>query len=143
MLPLYLLNASKGAHVLVEQKSRATVEGRLENVDFWMNVTVVDAVCTAADGTKHTAERVYVRGVQIKLIKLPNDVVDHFKEQQLREKEHNNRNRRNNNQQGQQQGQRRYNNNNGNNNNRRNNNQHRNNNNNRNNQQQQTATASA
>lgn len=102
MLPLYLLNAVKGAPVVVEQKSRVTVTGVLENVDNWMNVTVKDAVvANPFTNESRKVDNIYVRGVQIKLVKLPNDVVDHYKEQQLREKEHT-RNRR---MQGQGQGQ--------------------------------------
>lgn len=141
MLPLYLLNAIKGVPIIVEQKNRTVVEGVLENVDNWMNITLKAATITdLVKKTKRSVPDIYIRGVQIKLIKMPNDVVDHYKEQQLREKEnqnrHNNRNRRfnnNNNNSNTNSNNQRRGANNGNNNNNNGNNNNNNNNNNRNN----------
>ncbi|KAG7807083.1 hypothetical protein KL921_004507 [Ogataea angusta] len=82
MLPLYLLTSVKTQPILVELKSGETVNGLLENCDSWMNLTLNDAVTVDLHGKRfEKVPEVYVRGNQIKYVRMSNDIIDKFKEQ--------------------------------------------------------------
>ncbi|KAK9468210.1 hypothetical protein V1512DRAFT_258982 [Lipomyces arxii] len=102
MLPLTLLNTSQGHPMLVELKSGETLNGHLVNCDVWMNLTLKEVVQTNADGTRFfRLPECYVRGNNIKYLRVPDEVLDIAREknQQQREEQRNNRNN-NNSQQG-------------------------------------------
>ncbi|KAK9457064.1 hypothetical protein V1511DRAFT_486854 [Dipodascopsis uninucleata] len=110
MLPLTLLNTSQGHPMLVELKSGETLNGHLVNCDAWMNLTLKEVVQTNAEGTRFfRLPECYVRGNNIKYLRVPDEVLDIAREknQQQREESRNNRqgfNRNNRNRQGGQQG---------------------------------------
>ena len=86
--------------MLVELKDGVTLNGHLVNCDTWMNLTLKEVIQTSAEGDKFfRMPEVYVRGnnvlvrrgaegitlliaIQIKYLRIPDDVVDLVKEQQ-------------------------------------------------------------
>lgn len=89
MLPLSLLNAAQGHPMLVELKNGETLNGHLINCDTWMNLTLKECVQTSADGdTFMRLSEVYVRGNNIKYLRIPEEVVDTVKEQQQNQQAH-------------------------------------------------------
>ncbi|TID22544.1 hypothetical protein CANINC_003319 [Pichia inconspicua] len=98
MLPLYLLNAVKGEIVVVELKNGGIANGTLENCDSYMNVTLTDACISLKEGDPFNhIDRVYLKGIGIKLFKMGNEFIEKFKDQQQREKDNYNRQNNNNN----------------------------------------------
>ncbi|KAK9446404.1 uncharacterized protein V1518DRAFT_424048 [Limtongia smithiae] len=98
MLPLTLLNTSQGHPMLVELKSGETLNGHLVNCDAWMNLTLKEVVQTNADGTRFfRLPECYVRGNNIKYLRVPDDVLDIAREknQQQREEQRHNRGNQN------------------------------------------------
>ncbi|PSN71377.1 Sm-like ribonucleo protein, partial [Corynespora cassiicola Philippines] len=72
--------------MLVELKSGETLNGMLVNCDTWMNLTLKEVVQTSPDGDKFVRlAEIYVRGSTIKYIRVPDEIVDAVKEQQVKD----------------------------------------------------------
>ncbi|KAG9242376.1 hypothetical protein BJ878DRAFT_464495 [Calycina marina] len=83
MLPLGLLTAAQGHPMLVELKSGETLNGHLVVCDTWMNLTLKEVVRTSADGDRFwRVNEVYVKGNNIKYLRVPDEIVDLVKDQQ-------------------------------------------------------------
>merc|ERR1712054_278006 len=83
MLPLGLLNAAQGHPMLVELKDGETLNGHLVNCDTCMNLTLKEVVQTSPEGDKFfRLPECYVRGNNIKYLRVPDEIVDVVKEQQ-------------------------------------------------------------
>ncbi|KAK0507438.1 hypothetical protein JMJ35_009961 [Cladonia borealis] len=83
MLPLGLLNAAQGHPMLVELKNGETLNGHLSNWDTWMNLTLKEVVQTSPEGDKFfRLPEVYVRGNNIKYLRVPDEIIDLVKDQQ-------------------------------------------------------------
>ncbi|KAK3323457.1 hypothetical protein B0T19DRAFT_204999 [Cercophora scortea] len=83
MLPLGLLNAAQGHPMLVELKNGETLNGHLMMCDTWMNLTLREVVQTSPDGDKFVRlPEVYVKGNNIKYLRVPDEIIDIAKEQQ-------------------------------------------------------------
>ncbi|KAM0683526.1 hypothetical protein MDAP_001095 [Mitosporidium daphniae] len=75
VLPINLLSISKGVPLLVELKNGEAYNGKLLNVDPWMNLHLSDAIYTSSDGeTFWKLPEVMIRGVTIKYIRLDEKV---------------------------------------------------------------------
>ncbi|KAI6715720.1 hypothetical protein PZA11_001959 [Diplocarpon coronariae] len=86
MLPLGLLTAAQGHPMLVELKNGETLNGHLVNCDTWMNLTLKEVVQTSPDGDKFfRLPEVYVKGNNIKYLRVPDEIIDLVKEQQQRD----------------------------------------------------------
>jgi len=69
--------------MLVELKNGETLNGHLVNCDTWMNLTLKEVVQTSPDGDKFTRlAEVYIRGNNIKYLRVPEEIIDLAKEQQ-------------------------------------------------------------
>lgn len=63
--------------MLIELKSGDTYNGRLINCDSWMNINLIDVICTSKEGTKFwKMSECYIRGSSIKFLRLPEDMVN-------------------------------------------------------------------
>ncbi|KAK4207630.1 hypothetical protein QBC37DRAFT_454982, partial [Rhypophila decipiens] len=83
MLPLGLLNAAQGHPMLVELKNGETLNGHLVQCDTWMNLTLKEVVQTSPDGDRFVKlPEVYVKGNNIKYLRVPDEILDLAKEQQ-------------------------------------------------------------
>jgi len=83
MLPLGLLNAAQGHPMLVELKNGETLNGHLVTCDTWMNLTLKEVVQTSPDGDKFfRLPEVYVKGNNIKYLRVPDEIVDLARDQQ-------------------------------------------------------------
>ncbi|KAI6866113.1 hypothetical protein KC343_g13077 [Hortaea werneckii] len=83
MLPLGLLTAAQGHPMLVELKNGETLNGHLVNCDTYMNLTLKEVVQTSPEGDKFfRLPECYVRGNNIKYLRVPDEIVDVVKEQQ-------------------------------------------------------------
>ncbi|KFH44546.1 U6 snRNA-associated Sm-like protein-like protein [Hapsidospora chrysogenum ATCC 11550] len=83
MLPLGLLNAAQGHPMLVELKNGETLNGHLVNCDTWMNLTLKEVVQTSPEGDKFMRlPEVYVKGNNIKYLRVPDEIIDIVTEQQ-------------------------------------------------------------
>ncbi|KAL1966082.1 hypothetical protein VTN77DRAFT_4830 [Rasamsonia byssochlamydoides] len=83
MLPLGLLTAAQGHPMLVELKNGETLNGHLVNCDNWMNLTLKEVVQTSPEGDRFfRLPEVYVRGNNIKYLRVPEEILDIIKEQQ-------------------------------------------------------------
>ncbi|TKA83948.1 putative U6 snRNA-associated Sm-like protein LSm4 [Friedmanniomyces simplex] len=83
MLPLGLLTAAQGHPMLVELKNGETLNGHLVNCDTYMNLTLKEVVQTSPDGDKFfRLPECYVRGNNIKYLRVPDEIVDLVKDQQ-------------------------------------------------------------
>lgn len=83
MLPLGLLNAAQGHPMLVELKNGETLNGHLVNCDNWMNLTLKEVVQTSPEGDKFVRlPEVYVKGNNIKYLRVPDEIIDVVSEQQ-------------------------------------------------------------
>ncbi|KAI1613182.1 hypothetical protein EDD36DRAFT_363564, partial [Exophiala viscosa] len=82
-LPLGLLTAAQGHPMLVELKNGETLNGHLVNCDTWMNLTLKEVVQTSPEGDRFwRLPEVYVRGNNIKYLRVPEEIIDLAKEQQ-------------------------------------------------------------
>ncbi|KAI1112442.1 like-Sm domain-containing protein [Nemania sp. NC0429] len=83
MLPLGLLNAAQGHPMLVELKNGETLNGHLVQCDTWMNLTLREVVQTSPEADKFVRlPEVYVKGNNIKYLRVPDEIIDIVKEQQ-------------------------------------------------------------
>ncbi|MCJ1298295.1 RNA processing protein [Hypocenomyce scalaris] len=83
MLPLGLLTAAQGHPMLVELKNGETLNGHLIASDTWMNLTLKEVVQTSPDGDKFfRLPEVYVRGNNIKYLRVPDEIIELVKDQQ-------------------------------------------------------------
>ncbi|KAK1237774.1 hypothetical protein MKX07_003610 [Trichoderma sp. CBMAI-0711] len=82
-LPLGLLNAAQGHPMLVELKNGETLNGHLVMCDTWMNLTLKEVVQTSPEGDKFMRlPEVYVKGNNIKYLRVPDEIIDQVTEQQ-------------------------------------------------------------
>ena len=71
-LPLTLLRAATGSPLLVELKGGDTYNGRLASIDAYMNMNLVEVICTSADGARFwKLSGAYIRGSAVKYLRLP------------------------------------------------------------------------
>ncbi|OBT66155.1 hypothetical protein VE03_05073 [Pseudogymnoascus sp. 23342-1-I1] len=83
MLPLGLLTAAQGHPMLVELKNGETLNGHLVSCDTWMNLTLKEVVQTSPEGDKFfRLAEVYVKGNNIKYLRVPDEIIDLVKDQQ-------------------------------------------------------------
>lgn len=83
MLPLGLLTAAQGHPMLVELKNGETLNGHLVNCDTWMNLTLKEVVQTSPEGDRFfRLSEVYVRGNNIKYLRVPEEIIEQVKNQQ-------------------------------------------------------------
>ncbi|KAL1985055.1 hypothetical protein VTN96DRAFT_8290 [Rasamsonia emersonii] len=83
MLPLGLLTAAQGHPMLVELKNGETLNGHLVNCDNWMNLTLKEVVQTSPEGDRFfRLPEVYVRGNNIKYLRVPEEILEIVKERQ-------------------------------------------------------------
>ncbi|KAK5007588.1 hypothetical protein LTR28_005102 [Elasticomyces elasticus] len=69
--------------MLVELKNGETLNGHLISCDTWMNLTLTEVIQTTPDGEKFfRMSEVYVRGNNIKYLRVPDEIIDSVKEQQ-------------------------------------------------------------
>ncbi|CAK7204502.1 hypothetical protein SEUCBS139899_007259 [Sporothrix eucalyptigena] len=88
MLPLGLLSAAQGHPMLVELKNGETLNGHLVQCDTWMNLTLKEVVQTNADGDSFMRiPEVYVKGNNIKYLRVPDEIIDTVKEQQQQQQQ--------------------------------------------------------
>ncbi|RLV91199.1 hypothetical protein JA1_004056 [Spathaspora sp. JA1] len=93
MLPLYLLTAAKNKPVLIELKTGETYQGDLINCDPWMNLTLKQVIHTNSNADEFSKEtEVYIRGMHIKYLRIPDEIMDYAKEQNLLNMEQRNKN---------------------------------------------------
>jgi len=86
MLPLSLLSAAQGHPMLVELKDGEIFNGHLVSCDNWMNLVLREVVQTTPEGDRFfRLSEVYVRGNNIKYLRVPDEIVDMVKEQQQRD----------------------------------------------------------
>lgn len=78
MLPLTLLKVAQNQPMLVELKNGETYNGNLASCDTWMNLHLRGEVfCTSRDGEKFwKMPEVFIRGSMIKILRLPDEVMD-------------------------------------------------------------------
>ncbi|KAF2723010.1 Sm-like ribonucleoprotein, partial [Polychaeton citri CBS 116435] len=87
-LPLGLLNAAQGHPMLVELKNGETLNGHLVNCDTYMNLTLKEVVQTSPEGDKFfRLPECYVRGNNIKYLRVPDEIIDQVKEQQQQQQQ--------------------------------------------------------
>ncbi|RLL98597.1 hypothetical protein CFD26_105161 [Aspergillus turcosus] len=92
MLPLGLLTAAQGHPMLVELKNGETLNGHLANCDNWMNLILKEVVQTSPEGDRFfRLPEVYVRGNNIKYLRIPEEIVEMVKEQQQNQPQNRNR----------------------------------------------------
>ncbi|MCJ1288159.1 hypothetical protein MMC26_007514 [Xylographa opegraphella] len=69
--------------MLVELKNGETLNGHLVTCDTWMNLTLKEVVQTSPEGDKFfRLPEVYVRGNNIKYLRVPDEIIDSVKDQQ-------------------------------------------------------------
>jgi U6 snRNA-associated Sm-like protein LSm4 len=69
--------------MLVELKNGETLNGHLVNCDTYMNLTLKEVVQTSPEGDKFfRLPECYVRGNNIKYLRVPDEIVDLVKDQQ-------------------------------------------------------------
>lgn len=80
---------------MVELKNGETYNGELINCDLWMNLTLKNVIQLSADGEKFLLiPEIYIRGMHIKYLRMPEEIMDHAKEQNLINMEQRNRNQK-------------------------------------------------
>ena len=91
-LPLYLLTAAKNKPILIELKTGETYNGDLTNCDSWMNLTLHNVIQTNSNGDEFTKiPEIYIRGMHIKYLRIPDDIMSYAKEQSMINMENRNR----------------------------------------------------
>ncbi|KAI5890164.1 Sm-like ribonucleoprotein, partial [Schizophyllum commune H4-8] len=87
-LPLSLLTAAQNKPMLVELKNGETFNGHLVNCDNFMNITLREVYQTNADGDKFwKLKECYIRGSTIKYLRIPDELLDQVKDEQIRARE--------------------------------------------------------
>ncbi|KWU43649.1 Sm-like ribonucleo protein, partial [Rhodotorula sp. JG-1b] len=82
-LPLALLHAAQNKPMLVELKNGETLNGHLTACDNFMNLTIKEVYQTSADGERFwKLPEAYIRGNNIKYIRVAESLVDQVKEQE-------------------------------------------------------------
>ncbi|KAK6461642.1 hypothetical protein DFJ63DRAFT_297878, partial [Scheffersomyces coipomensis] len=95
MLPLYLLTSAKSKEILIELKNGESLNGELVNCDSWMNLTLKNVIQTSPNGEEFVKiPEIYIRGNHIKYLRLPEEVMDYAKEQNMINMEQRNRNQK-------------------------------------------------
>ncbi|KIV97184.1 hypothetical protein, variant 1 [Exophiala mesophila] len=80
--------------MLVELKNGETLNGHLVNCDTWMNLTLKEVVQTSPEGDRFfRLAEVYVRGNNIKYLRVPEEIIDLAREQQQQSQQGNQRGR--------------------------------------------------
>lgn len=80
---------------MVELKNGETLNGQLINCDQWMNLTLRDVIQSSANAEEFMKiPECYVRGLHIKYLRMPDELMDHAKEQTLANLEQRNRNQK-------------------------------------------------
>ncbi|KAF7846057.1 hypothetical protein BT93_L5409 [Corymbia citriodora subsp. variegata] len=83
VLPLGILTAAQGHPMLVELKNGETLNGHLVNCDTYMNLTLKEVIQTSPEGDKFVRlPECYVRGNNIKYLRMEDEIVDLVKDQQ-------------------------------------------------------------
>lgn len=83
MLPLTLLRTAQNHPMLVELKNGETYNGHLVSCDNWMNINLREVICTSRDGDRFwRMPEVYLRGVNIKYLRIPDEVIDMVREEE-------------------------------------------------------------
>jgi U6 snRNA-associated Sm-like protein LSm4 len=81
MLPLSLLKTAINHPMLVELKNGETYNGHLANCDSWMNIYLTQVICTSRDGDRFwKMPECYIRGSTIKYLRISDEVIDNYKE---------------------------------------------------------------
>lgn len=74
--------------MLVELKNGETYNGHLVQCDSWMNMHLREVICTSKDGDRFwRMPEVYVRGNTVKYLRVPDEVLEKAKENDLRREE--------------------------------------------------------
>ncbi|KAJ8128784.1 hypothetical protein O1611_g4849 [Lasiodiplodia mahajangana] len=69
--------------MLVELKNGETLNGHLVQCDTWMNLTLKEVVQTSPEADKFVRlPEVYVKGNNIKYLRVPDEIIDLVKDQQ-------------------------------------------------------------
>ncbi|XP_064473165.1 U7 snRNA-associated Sm-like protein LSm10 [Ornithodoros turicata] len=70
-----LLQSLVGMETTVELRNECIVQGKIENVDCYMNVDMTDARLTAPNSEEgHQMEQFFVQGQQIRYVHIPDEV---------------------------------------------------------------------
>ena len=86
MLPLTLLRTAQNHPMLVELKNGETYNGHLVSCDNWMNINLREVICTSKDGDRFwRMPEVYVRGVNIKYLRIPDEVIDMVRDEESKQ----------------------------------------------------------
>ncbi|MES1912493.1 MAG: hypothetical protein MHM6MM_004760 [Cercozoa sp. M6MM] len=76
MLPLSLLKASEGHPVLIELKNGESYNGKLESIDKWMNMKLVDVLFVSRSGEKFLqVPECFVRGNTVKYVRVSEEAL--------------------------------------------------------------------
>jgi len=88
MLPLTLLRTAQSHPILVELKNGETYNGHLVSCDNWMNINLREVICTSREGDKFwRMPECYIRGSTIKYLRIPDEVIDMVKEENLQKQQ--------------------------------------------------------
>lgn len=69
-----LLKGLEGKVTTIELRNESSVRGRIDSVDYLMNVTLTDAVVFSLDGRQLICEEFFVQGKNVRYIHIPDDV---------------------------------------------------------------------
>ena len=95
MLPLQLLQKAQNHPMLVELKNGETYNGHLVGCDSWMNIHLREVICTSRDGDRFwKMNEVYIRGINIKYLRIPDEVIDQVRDDEVRQERNRNRNQK-------------------------------------------------
>ncbi|KAL0248231.1 hypothetical protein GEMRC1_003467 [Eukaryota sp. GEM-RC1] len=77
MLPLSILTLSKGKNVSIELKNGDLYQGTLNESDIFMNIHLKEATFLSKDRqTSQKLPEIYLRGIGVKYIKFPDELID-------------------------------------------------------------------
>lgn len=70
--------------MLVELKNGETYNGHLQSCDDWMNLNLREVTLTSRDGDQFwKIQEVYIRGNTIKYLRIPDEVIDVVKKEEV------------------------------------------------------------
>ena len=73
--------------MLIELKNGDTYNGRLSSCNMFMNICLVDVICTSKDGDRFwKMPECYIRGNSIKYLRIPDEVINFVSEEEQKEK---------------------------------------------------------